>query len=299
LNVRFLLLIFLAVPALAQFHVYVADSGDNRISIIDPQTRKVSGEIHVSPNPGSMAASADGLRLYVISGTRNALDIIDVKTLRVVRSITVGPQPAGIAVSSDGRRAFVCVGSGVDVIDTASFTRVKSIPAGRGMQNIYLTPDQTRMIATSTAGKNLTVINARTEQVEFEIPTGGEPGEIAIDADRNLVINRVFVQLAGDPEMIDCKTRRATGKLAAPPGALAESPDRKALWAGGVVFSLPDLKRTATYSTGGFIAFTPDGRRSYISNPDSDSVSVIDTLTYKELARIPVGAKPEKIVVIE
>jgi YVTN family beta-propeller protein len=137
--------------------------------------------------------------------------------------------------------------------------------------------------------------------VEFEIPTGGEPGEIAIDADRNLVIERLFVQLAGvnGPETIDYKTRKVTGKLVAPPGALGISPDRKTLWAGGVVFSLPDLKRIATYSAGGFVAFTPDARRSYISNPDSDSVSLIDTLTYKELARIPVGSKPEKIVVIE
>ncbi len=225
----------------------MADSGDNRISIIDPQTRKVSGEIHVSPNPGAMVASADGLRLYVISGTRNALDVLDVKSNRVVRSVTVGPQPAGIAVSSDGRRAFICVGSGVDVIDTASFARVKSIPAGRGMQNIYLVPDQTRMIATSRTDRKLSVINVRTEQVEFEIPAGGEPGEIAIDADRNLVIDRLFVQIAGDAETIDYKTRKITGKLAAPHGPLSVSPDHKTLWAGGVVFSLPDLKRIATY----------------------------------------------------
>jgi len=297
---RFLLIILVAIPAVAQFRVYVANSGDDRISIIDPQTGKVSGEVHVSPNPASMAASSDGLRLYVISGTRNLFDIIDVKTNRMVRSVAVGPRPAGIAVSSDGRRAFICAGEGIDVIDTALFTRVKSI-RGRGMDTIYLTPDQTRMVAASTTDKKLVVINARTEQVEFEIPVGGVPAKIAIDSDRNLVISRLFVQLVGSNSfgIVDYKTRRVTGKVAAPAGEFAVSPDHKTLWAGGGVFSLPDLKRVATYSAGGSVAFTPDSRRTYVSNPDSDSVSVIDTMTYKELARIPVGSKPENIVVIE
>jgi YVTN family beta-propeller protein len=298
---RFVALIFLTFSASAQTRLYVADSGENRISIVDVATRKVTGEIRVSPNPAAMAASADGLRLYVISGTRNALDVIDVRTSRVVRSVAVGPLPAGIAVSSDGRRAFLCVDKGVDVIDTASFARVKNIPAGRGMQDIYLTPDQTRMIATSKTDKRLSIINARTEQVEFDMPVGGVPQEIAIDADRNLVIDRLIVQLAGvsGAETIDYKTRKVTGKLAVATGAMAVSPDRKTLWAGGVVFSFPDLKRIATYTDGGSLAFAHDGRRSYVSNPDSNSVSVIDTVTFKELARIPVGSKPEKIVVVE
>jgi YVTN family beta-propeller protein len=299
-------LVCLAIPASAQVRVYVADSGENRITVIDPQTRKVSGEIRVSANPGAMAASADGHRLYVTSSTRNALDVLDVKTKRVVRSLAVGPLPAGIAVSSDGRRAFVCIGGegirGIDVFDTATFVKVRNIPAGRGMQNIYLTPDQTRMIATSAGDKKLAVINVRTEQIEFDIPAGGVPGEIAIESDRNLVIGRLFVQLAGvnGLETIDYKARKASGKIAMPGGAFAIAPDHKSLWAGGVVFSLPDLKRVGEYSAAaGAIAFTPDSKQSFISNPNTDSVSVIDTTTYKEIARIPVGRKPSKLLVSE
>ncbi|HWE50038.1 MAG TPA: hypothetical protein VG273_09630 [Bryobacteraceae bacterium] len=301
---RCLLLILLAIPAFAQGRLYVADSGEDRVSIVDTQARKVTGEIRVPANPGAMAASEDGLRLYVVSSTRNAVDAIDVKTGRVVRSISTGPLPAGIAVSSDGRRAFVCLagGDGIEVFDTASFARIKTIPAGKSMRNIYLTPDQTRMIATSTGDKKLVVINARTEQVEFEIPVSGVPGQVAIDSDRNLVIDRIFVQVPGGIEVIDYRARKATSKIAlagaASGGGFGITPDRKALWADGAIFSLPDLKRVGAY-TGGDVAFASGGRRAFVSNPDADSVSVIDITTLKELARIPVGKKPGAIVVLQ
>jgi YVTN family beta-propeller protein len=176
---------------------------------------------------------------------------------------------------------------------------VKHVPAGRTMRNIYLTPDQTRMIATSAADKKLVVINVRTEQVEFEIPLSGAPGEVAIESDRNLVIERLFVQIAGGFEVIDYKARKTSGKVALPGGSQGRgfvvSPDHKSLWASGVIFSLSDLKHVGSYS-GGPVAFAPEGRRAFVSDPDEDSVSVIDASSYKELARIPVGKKPGTIV---
>jgi len=303
---RFLLLVLLASITTAQVHIYVADSGESRITIVDEHTSKVSGEIRVSPGPQAIAASQDGRRLYVSSSARNALDVVDRQTLKLFRTVPVGAGPNGVAVSPDGRRVFVCLGAGagIDVIDTAPLVKTKNLPVGKAMQNIYVTPDQTRLIATSTADKKLLVINIRTEQIEFEIPVGGVPGSVAIESDRNLVIKRLFVQIAGLKgfETIDYKARKVTGKTTASAGGIATTPDSKVLWSGDSVFSLPDLKRIASLPEGGLfgsIVFTPNGSRGFISNPDSDSVSVIDAATYKELTRIPVGAKPVRMIAAE
>jgi YVTN family beta-propeller protein len=43
---------------------------------------------------------------------------------------------------------------------------------------------------------------------------------------------------------------------------------------------------------------TPNGERTYRVNPDSDSVSVIDTQTGEVIATITVGPRPSAIVII-
>jgi YVTN family beta-propeller protein len=44
------------------------------------------------------------------------------------------------------------------------------------------------------------------------------------------------------------------------------------------------------------MVFTPDGKECFVSNAGSNSVSAIDTASYKELARIPVGKVPKRII---
>jgi YVTN family beta-propeller protein len=68
------------------------------------------------------------------------------------------------------------------------------------------------------------------------------------------------------------------------------------------VFSMPDLKRITTIKVGkgpDWMAFTPDGKRVYVSNAGSDSVSVLDAASKKELAQIAVGKVPKRIIAME
>ena len=68
------------------------------------------------------------------------------------------------------------------------------------------------------------------------------------------------------------------------------------------VFSLPDLKRLGATPVGrgpDWLTFTPDNKRCYVSNAGSDSVSVLDVATRKELTRIPVGKVPKRIIAVE
>ena len=284
--------------------IYVADSDDNKITVID--SGKAVGAISVSPEPQGLAASPEGRRLYVASAGRNVLDVIDRKTARLTRSVPVGPRPGNLAITPDGRRVYVSIGGrpAIDIVDTASLMKVKSIETRGSPQGIYVTPDGTRMLVGSAGG--ISVINIRTEEIEFEIPVTGVPLSIAIDSDRHLAIQRLFVKIAGMDgfEIVDYASRKVTGKIPLPASNfVASSPDHKSLWVTAAdsvtVFSLPDLKRFTTIQTGAgadAIAFEPDGKRCFVSNTAANSVSEIDTANFRTIAQIPVGRAPKQLI---
>jgi YVTN family beta-propeller protein len=306
--------------------IYVTNSDDNKITIIDPATNKVTGEIPVSPNPHGIVPSPDGKRFYISSESKDLLDVVDRATNKVIRSVPIGMRPNNVAITQDGKRVYVCIRgkSRVDIVDTASLEKVKSVPVGQGPHNVYRTPDGKYMIATSMEGEKITVIDTATETAAFDFPAGGVPRPLVIDAGPNGVINRLFVQLSNlhGFETIDWASHKISGKVmlpAAPPDAkplipatfshgMAISPDHKTLWVDSLlnndvnVFSLPDLKPVARIPVGhgpDWMVFTPDGKRCYVSNAGANSVSAIDAATFKELARIPVGKVPKRIIEAE
>ena len=62
-----------------------------------------------------------------------------------------------MAVGKDGRRVYVGIiqePGGVDVIDTASLQRVKTIPTKGTIHNAYVTPDGKYVVAGSIAGQD-------------------------------------------------------------------------------------------------------------------------------------------------
>ena len=74
--------------------------------------------------------------------------------------------PNNIGISKDGRRVYVSIAvapGAVDVIDTASLEKVKSIPIKGAVHNTYVTPDGKYVVAGSIQGKTITVIDQKTE----------------------------------------------------------------------------------------------------------------------------------------
>jgi YVTN family beta-propeller protein len=177
------------------------------------------------------------------------------------------------------------------------------------------------MIATSMGDNKLTVINIETEKPEFEIPVGGVPRPLAIEALAEGKIGRLFVQLSNlhGFAVVDYRAHVVIDKVLlppAPPGAeplipntfshgIGIAPDGRTLWVASLldnsvsVYSMPALHRLSTIPVGkgpDWLTFTPDGARCYVSNAGADSVSAIDVATRKELTRIPVGKVPKRII---
>lgn len=297
-------------------------AGDNA-HLIDPVTNKVVGEIKdIEANHG-VAASPDGSRIYFSDEALETLDIVDARTLQVTKRVALSGRPNNLSISRDGRRVYVAIvqaPGAVDVIDTASQERVKSIPAKGGVHNTYVTPDGKYVIAGSIVGKIMTVIDQQTEQpvwsLEFDL--GVRPMAFELNPDGST--KRIFVQLTEFHgfAVVDFQTRKEGARITLPPlppgkvdnkeggnisHGMAVTADGKTLVVTSrqnsalYAYSLPDLKLLGGADVGlapDWVTLTPDSKTAYVANAESNSVSVVDIKTMKEVTRIPVGHVPKR-----
>src|SRR5713101_1119048 len=115
----------LVVPAIAadppKVRIIQTNSAGDSVTLIDPATNKVVGEIKdIEVNHGA-AVAPDGTRLYISNEAETTLDVVDARTLKVTKRIPLSGHPNNIAISRDGRRVYVAIAQApgaVDVVDT-------------------------------------------------------------------------------------------------------------------------------------------------------------------------------------
>src|SRR5579864_3269979 len=125
-------LILLAVPlAAATSRIYIMNNAGTTISIIDPAVNKVVQTIEGIEVPETAHFSPDGSRVYVTNGADNFLDVLDRKTGKTIKRVPISGHANDLAVTKDGRRVLICIAEPpgmLDIVDTTSLEKVKSIP---------------------------------------------------------------------------------------------------------------------------------------------------------------------------
>jgi YVTN family beta-propeller protein len=298
-------------------------AGDN-VHVIDPATNKVVGIIEgIEVNHG-VGASPDGTRIYISNEADSTLEQVDAKTLKVIKHAKLSGHPNNMAVGKDGKRVYVGIAQapgGVDVIDTATMTRVKTIPTKGAIHNAYVTPDGKYVVAGSIAGKSVNVIDAATETPAWTLDEDLGVRPMTFSANPDGSTKWIFVQMSGlnGFAVVDFATHKEVqrinnpplpaGKKEVPEGSdpshgMAVTFDQKTLVVCSRInnylysYSLPDLKLLGsaelTGKGAGWVTLTPDGKTAYVANPVTNDVSVVDVKTMKETTRIPVGFVPKR-----
>ena len=316
--------VFLALPVAAgTVRIIQTNSAGDNVSIIDPVTNKVVGEIHgIEVNHGA-AAAPDGSRYYISNEGNSTLEIVDAKTLKVTKSVPLSGHPNNISISKDGRRVYVGIAvapGAVDVIDTTSQERVKSIPVKGAVHNTYVTPDGKFVVSGSIASKTITVIDQKTEEPVWSLTMdlGIRPMTFAANPDGST--KWIFAQLSGlnGFSVVDFATHKEINRInlpALPPGkapylvggseshGMAVTADGKTLVVNSRLnssiyfYSIPDLKLVGSAEVGkspDWVTLTPDGKTAYVACAASNFVSVVDIKSMKEITRIPVGEVPKR-----
>jgi len=315
--------------------IYVTNSAGDTVDVIDPKANTVVQVIHGIELPHGITFSPDGALVYVSNESESVLDVVDRKSGEILRAVPLSGRPNNIAITKDGRRVLVGIRTpqgAIDVIDTVSLNRVKSIHVD-SVHNVYVTPDSRYAVSGSLEGKSATVVDLQADQIAWKLNFDRPVRPMAFEANPDGSTRRIFVQLSNFNgfAVVDFAKRSEVARIALPdePGGfgIAEgrvntpahgigvAPDGKSLWVNSTLanavfeYSLPDLElvgHTAlplvhplggapTGSVPEWITFTPDSKHVYISNSGGRSVSAVDTKTLKIVAVIPVGEVPKRI----
>ena len=180
--------------------------------------------------------------------------------------------PLELLFSPDGTRLFVlCQQSQeVRVLDSATFTRIKSIPIGGVPRGMALSSRGDRLYVTNSWDDTVSVIDTASLAVISNWHVGAEPSGVA--ADRDGIHLFVANRLSDDVAVLNAQTGEEEKRLAAGRGAsyLTLSPDGSKIYA------------THIYPN-------PSARRTGIENrtPPESEITVIDAKRATVADRIP------------
>jgi YVTN family beta-propeller protein len=316
--------------------IYATNSACDTIDVIDPTTNRVIQAISGIELPHGIAFSPEGTRVYISNESESVLDVVDRKSGEILKKVSLSARPNNLAITKDGSRVLVGIRTEpgvIDVIDTTSLLRVKSIPVDGSVHNVYVTPDGKFAVSGSIENKAATVVDLETEQAIGEVKFDSPVRPMAFETNPDGSTSRIFVQLSGFNgfAVVDFAKRAevariklpdqpggfgiAEGRTGTPSHGIGVSPDGKSLWINSTFanavfkYSLPELKlvghaalpevhplgHSPTGSVPEWITFTPDSKIVYVSNSGAGSVSAIDANTLKEIAVISVGEVPKRI----
>ena len=290
---------------LVSSHVYLVDSRDHELHVVDIQTNQVVDTIALDPAPTAVVASPDGQRVY-IRHDPGTVSVIDTTDNSVVASIEVGAASAGdVAIapinqqwtpirSIGGSRVYVTnnVDSTLSIIDTERNSVIETIAAGQlgSAHSVAVSPAGHELYVTDFDQPGSTfVIDANPVNVnETPIETGAGSDKVAFspDASRAWVSN----SNSNSVVVIDTETRmiEATVAVGTNPSGLSVTPDGSTVYVANVdsqtvsAINTADLSVTTieiNASTGpSSIAITADGAFAYVGGV-IDSVPIIDTTT--------------------
>jgi YVTN family beta-propeller protein len=209
----------------------------------------------------------------------------------------------------------------VDVIDTASLTKVKSIPVKGAIHNVYVTPDGKYAVAGSIPTSTINVIDTASNTVAWTLTMSAGIRPMAFTRNADGSTKEIIVQLSDFHgfAMVDFATRKEVkrvtlpdpkgmkketqGLQGAPAHGLAITPDGKTLWVTSkyygyvAAYSLPDCKLLKVVLVGShpeWLTIPPGGTSLYVAIAGDDATVAVDLKTMQVVKKIPVGAVPKR-----
>ncbi|WP_430911590.1 YncE family protein [Methylobacterium sp. sgz302541] len=250
----------------------VAAGPDGRLYLTHPDRRAVTvvegarvlRRFDLPAQPFGIAVSGDGASLFVGDWAGGRVLRLSAGSGTVTGSVAVGREPAALVLDARGRLyAADRESRQVSVVDTATMTRIATVPVGEAPFALALSPAQDRLYVANVRSGDLSVLDTATLTSLATVPVGAMPYGVAATPDGSRVL--VTNQQAGTVTVLDAGTLSVLGKV-----------------------------QVGKYPEG--IAI--DSGAAYVADWFSDAVSVVDLASLTESARIPVGEGPRSLAVL-
>src|SRR5262245_18652549 len=283
----------IGTTAIAVRHQTVGVQHDGSILVPTGRTLTPAGtHIEVNDRPLGMVLSPDGSQMAVVTGSNfsaRALHLIDVQTRTLKQTIAIANSFVGVAFNPAGDTIYVGGGPSNDVkifkATNGTFAADGTIPISGGPQpsGLTLNADGSRLYVALNLTHEVGVIDTATRTLVTRVKVGIYPYTAVISGDgKKVYVSNWGGRVPGPTDFTDGQNPVIVDR-------------RTGIPVTGTVSVLDTATNTVVkhidvglHPTG--MAMSPSGDRLYVTNANSDTVSVIDTVGDRVAKTLRVGA---------
>lgn len=249
--------------------IFVLNSQDATVSVIDPVTWTEQRRIEVGKEPHHLYLTPDEKSLIVANAAGNSLTFIDPATGAVQRTVRDIVDPYHLRFSPD-MKWFVTAANRLNHVDlyrwqpadAQPFKLVKRIEAPKTPSHLFIDSRSTVVYVSLQDSNELIAIDLATQAVRWKIKTGKMPADVFLTRDDK----HLLVGLTGDRFVEVHDVSGATPRL---------------------------VKRLATGDGAHAFRARGDGRHVFVSNRVANTISMIDLQTFEVAAQLPGPGGPD------
>ncbi|NMM27619.1 MAG: hypothetical protein HHJ12_10120 [Glaciimonas sp.] len=310
-----------------QDRVYTADQNSNTVSVINPATNMLLGQIRMgNPRPDVLSPlykgqinvhglgfSPDHRTLLAISNGSNSVAFIDTATNKVKAITYIGRSPHEGFFTADGKEVWVVVRGEnyISVIDPVTYTETRRITTTAGPGMVLFQPNGKLAFVVSSFNPVVDVIDVKKHKVikQIKVVSPFSPFlQFTPDAREIWMTHKDVGKVTRiDTATLEVKSVFDTGFITNHLGFAKTAAGTLAyISIGGEnavkVFTTEDTpKLVATIPVGALphgVWPSDDGSRMYVGLENGDAVDVIDTASNTVAARTSVGQAPQALVYV-
>ena len=257
-------------PAKGARPIFVLNSLDATVSVIDPLTFTERKRIPVGKEPHHLYLTPDEKSLLVANAVGDTLTFIDPLTAEVQRTVTGIVDPYQLRFSPD-LKWFVTLANRLNHVDiyrwqpdnaAEPLKLVKRIATGKTPSHQWIDSKSSVIYASMQDSNELVAVDIATQSVRWRVPTGKLPADVYLTADDKFV----FLGLTGDKFVEVYDVSSGPGKL---------------------------VKRIQTGEGAHAFRAKGDKRHLFVSNRVANTISVIDTQSMSVVSELPGPGGPD------
>ena len=301
----------LAAPAAHAAHpLFVLNSQDANVSVIDPVTWTETKRIPTGKEPHHIYLTPDEKSLLVANATSDTLTFLDPRTAEVQRTVKGIVDPYQLRFSPD-MKWFVTVANRLNHVDFyrwdgKDFTLVKRVPSSKTPSHLWIDSKSTTVYASMQDSDELVAFDLNTQAIKWRIKTGPMPADVYLTADDKTLLLGLTGSDGVEVYDVSGKEPRLSKKIPTGKGAhafRAAGDDRHVYVSNRVAntiskIDLQTLKAVTSYAAPGgpdCMDVSADGRLIYVTSRWAKKLSVIDTQTGQLVRQVNVGKSPHGV----
>ncbi len=169
--------------------LFVSNEDEGKVSITGIAEGNMVATVKVGDEPEGVTTSPDGKFVYVTSEDSGTVTVVDPVGHKEIKTIKVGRRPRSVAFLPDGSRAYVTNENDgvVTLVDSVKHQVIRSIRLGEAGKvkpmKAIVSKDGATLYVSAGRGKNIYVIDTKTNLVSWSVEVGKRPWGLALSPD--------------------------------------------------------------------------------------------------------------------